>query len=305
MIENKKILAIDFNNVFFASYYSQKLYNSKGMNVNAIKGFFMKLQNLKAMFDPDFIVIASDVSRQSTFRRKMYPEYKGTRKSHDSDITEQMKYAHQMMALLGLPVLNNELYEADDILGMVSKLGEKLGYDTIIVSSDRDLYQLISEHTCIYSFRQNEIIDLEYMRNNYKLTPNQWIEYKMLQGDRSDNIPGVEGIGPKMALQLMQTFGSIDNLYMNIEFLSKNLKARLLKARNNLNFVRKLVTIITDYTILDINEKSLYRNSPYPDELFQLINDIEVYSLINVMKFSLLPQLNDKSSVYIIDKSLT
>ena len=111
---DKLVLAIDFNNILFGSYYGAPLINSKGMNVNAIKGFFFKLRSLKETFNPDYIVMANDLSREKTFRRRMYPPYKAQRKPHDEDIITQLKYGQQLAALMGYKFINNELYEADD-----------------------------------------------------------------------------------------------------------------------------------------------------------------------------------------------
>ena len=180
-MEKKLVLGIDFNNLFYGSYYGEKLINSKGMNVNAIKGFFFKLKLLKETFNPDYIVVANDLSRSKTFRRKIYKQYKSQRKDHDDDILKQLRYGQQLVSLLGYELINNEIYEADDILGMISKYIKENNMNMIICSSDRDLYQLINDSIFIFSPRNKELIDESYMLMKYKLTPQQWIECKMLQ----------------------------------------------------------------------------------------------------------------------------
>ena len=158
MIMKKEIvLGIDFNNVVFGSYYGQKLINSKNINVNAIKGFFFKLKSFKDIFDPDYIVIANDISRSKTFRRKLYPPYKAQRKEHDPDVLLQLKYASQIVSLLGYPMINNEEYEADDVLGMISKFVNERDMTMIIASSDRDLYQLINDDTYILRSEERRV----------------------------------------------------------------------------------------------------------------------------------------------------
>ena len=106
-MERKILLAIDFNNVLFSSYYGDKLINSKGENVNAVKGFFFKLKTLRDTFNPDYIVFANDISRSKTFRRKLYKPYKAQRKEHDPDVLKQMEYASRLVSLLGFPFINN------------------------------------------------------------------------------------------------------------------------------------------------------------------------------------------------------
>lgn len=289
MEERKLVIGIDFNNILFGSYYGQSLINSKGINVNAIKGFFFKIKSLKDMFNPDYIVIANDISRERTFRRKLYKPYKAQRKAHDSDIITQMKYASQLASLLGYPFISNELYEADDVLGMISKFTTEQNMDMIIISSDRDLYQLISDTTFIHSPRVKDLIDNTWLMDNYKLTPDQWIDLKILQGDRSDNIPGIQGIGEITALKLMQQFGSIDNIYTNLNTLKPSLKDLLERGREILPLTRELVTIITDYAKIELTASMLERKEVFSDDVYRLLEELELYSLFNVMNYSLIP----------------
>lgn len=289
MEERKLVIGIDFNNILFGSYYGQSLINSKGINVNAIKGFFFKIKSLKDMFNPDYIVIANDISRERTFRRKLYKPYKAQRKTHDSDIITQMKYASQLASLLGYPFISNELYEADDVLGMISKFTTEQNMDMIIISSDKDLYQLISDRTFIHSPRIKDLIDITWLMDNYKLTPDQWIDLKILQGDRSDNIPGIQGIGEITALKLMQQFGSIDGIYSNINTLKPSLKELLERGKEVLPLTRELVTIITDYTKIELTASMLERKEVFSDDVYRLLEELELYSLFNVMNYSLLP----------------
>lgn len=136
----------------------------------------------------------------------------------------KMKYASQIAALLGYKFINNELYEADDVLGMISKYATDNNMDMIISSSDKDMYQLINSNVFIWSHRNKEIIDDEWMRDKYQLTPSQWIELKMLQGDKSDNIPGIQGVGEVTALKLMQQYKSIEGIYHHIGSLKPSLR---------------------------------------------------------------------------------
>lgn len=286
-MERKILLAIDFNNVLFSSYYGDKLINSKGENVNAVKGFFFKLKTLRDTFNPDYIVFANDISRSKTFRRKLYKPYKAQRKEHDPDVLKQMEYASRLVSLLGFPFINNEIYEADDILGMLSRFGNERDMDVIIVSSDRDMYQLVNEHTFIFSYKNKELIDLDFIYQNYKLNPNQWIELKMLQGDRSDNIPGIPGIGEVTALKLMQNFGSIDGIYSHMGYHKPKIKDLLKNGQSVLDLTRELVTIVTDYTKIGLNETMLQRDICERNEVNSLIQELEIYSLFNVMNYCL------------------
>ena len=296
--ERKLVLAIDFNNMVFSSFYGQELINSQGINVNAVKSFFVKIKILREIFNPDYIVVASDLSRERTFRRRLCPTYKAQRKKTDPGIGIQMKIAGQIVALLGFPTLNNELYEADDILGMISRFDESLGMDTVIASSDRDLYQLVSDHTFIMNPRGNDLVDREYIRDNYGLTPEQWIDLKTLQGDPSDNIPGIPGIGQKTALELMHRYGSLDNIYANLNDIPLKIRSRLIVGEPSIPITRELVTIVTDYSLIDMCIEKLYRTEVCEEEVMGVIQDLEIYSLLDVMRYHLLPQPNDRIQVY-------
>lgn len=286
-MQKKLILAVDFCNLLFGSYYGEKLINSKGMNVNAIKGFFFKLKSIKDTFNPDGIVFAKDLSRERTFRRKLYAPYKAQRKPHDPDIIKQMEYTNRLIALIGYPVLDNETYEADDILGMIGKYNSERNTNTIIVSSDRDLYQLIGDNTFIISPRGNEFIDRAYLMTNYRLTPEQWIDYKILQGDISDNIPGIPGIGKVTALKLMQQFGSIDGIYSHMGYHKPGLRDILRSGESMIPLTRQLVTIITDYTKIDLKDEDMLMRERYENEVYSLLEELEIYSLFNVVNYSL------------------
>lgn len=279
------VLGIDFNNVVFGSYYGQKLINSKNINVNAIKGFFFKLKSFKDIFDPDYIVIANDISRSKTFRRKLYPPYKAQRKEHDPDVLLQLKYASQIVSLLGYPMINNEEYEADDVLGMISKFVNERDMTMIIASSDRDLYQLINDDTYILS--PKGLIDRDALYDKYKLTPEQWIDLKILQGDRSDNIPGIPGIGEITALKLMQEFSSIENIYNNLSSLKPGIRDILIKGEKEIPLTRELVTIVTDYSKISLSEEMLYRKQIFVNEIYNVLEELELNSLFNVMNYSL------------------
>jgi DNA polymerase-1 len=280
------ILGIDFNNMVFGSYYGEKLINSKGINVNAIKGFFMKLKSLKDSLNPDHIVFCNDLSRERTFRRKLYKPYKAQRKEHDPDIMIQIKYCAQIASLIGYPFINNELYEADDVLGMIAKYTTDNNMDMIIASSDKDLYQLVNDNIYIYSHRNKELIDRCWLQQKYQLTPEQWIELKMLQGDRGDNIPGINNVGEVTALKLMHQYKSIDNIYNHLNCLKPSLKEVLVAGQDRLPLVRELVTIVTDYNKIDLTGQMLCQYNKYPEELFALLEELELYSLYNVMKYS-------------------
>ena len=200
----------------------------------------------------------------------------------------QIKYARQIGSLLGYPFINHESYEADDILGMISKYAFDNDIDMIIASSDKDLYQLINDNVFIFSPRGKEIIDSTWLQEKYRLNASQWIEMKMLMGDPSDNIPGIGGIGEITAVRLLQQYQTIDNIYNSLGQLKPSLRDALQSGKEKLPLMRELVTIITDYNIIHLQASMLERNEVYADELFKVLEDLELPSLHNVMEYSLL-----------------
>ena len=277
------ILGIDFNNMVYGSYYGNPLYNKQGKNVNAIRGFFTKFQLIFDNLSPDYVVFANDLSRTNTFRRKLYENYKAQRKPTDDDIIFQVQQISILVKALGFKFLNDPLYEADDILGMVSKWCVDNNHDMVIISSDRDLYQLINEHVQIYSFIKHEMINTEYMEEHYKLTPSQWIELKMIQGDPSDNIPGIKGIGKVTAQELMNQYGNINNIYANINNLKNGIRDKLIAGSNTLPLMRELVTIVTDYNKINFDLNLLKRSKPDQETISNVLYYLQIPSLIPVL----------------------
>ena len=284
---NKLVVAIDFNNFFFQSYYGEKLYNSKGKNINAVKTFFFKLKNIKDSLNPDYFVLCNDLSRERTFRRKLYKGYKANRKPKDDDAVYQMRCVEQLCSLLGFPFINREEYEADDIMGMISKYCTEHDMDCILVSSDRDLYQLAGERVYIYSPRLKEYINDGWLMENYGVTPDEWIELKILQGDRSDNIPGIQGIGEVSALRLIKEYKTIDEIYNHLGYLKPKLKQLLLDGKEIIPLTRQLVTIVKDYNRIQLSEDSLKRLEVFKHEAEEVLKELEIPSLLDVFRYSL------------------
>lgn len=277
------ILGIDFNNMVYGSYYGNPLYNKQGKNVNAIRGFFTKFQLIVDNLNPDYVVFANDLSRTNTFRRKLYENYKAQRKPTDDDVIFQVQQTSILVKALGFKFLNDPLYEADDILGMISKWCVDNNHDMIIISSDRDLYQLINEHVQIYSFIKHEMINSEYMEEHYKLTPAQWIELKMIQGDPSDNIPGIKGIGKVTAQELMNQYGNINNIYANINNLKNGIRDKLIAGSDTLPLMRELVSIVTDYNKINFDLNLLKRSKPDQETISNVLYYLQIPSLIPVL----------------------
>lgn len=283
-MDTKTVLGIDFNNLFYASFYSQEHFNIHGMNVNAIKSFFFKLRNLKQNIIPDKIVIAKDVKRSNTLRRKLYSDYKGQRGNAPDDLINQIPYGIQLLEALGFPIISNEAYEGDDILGMLSRYCNYNGYDFIIASSDRDFFQLVNDHTFVYNMSSKQLYDTNAVIRRYNgLTPKQLIDLKAIMGDTSDNIPGVYGIGPVIGTNLIKRFGSLDGIYENIKYIKSPIREKLEKYRKEAYLSYVLGTIITDYNLIDLKLSDLDRKQPNAKEVYELLNYLDLNESLNMM----------------------
>lgn len=294
----KMIMVVDFNNMSFSSYYGTHKPNSKGVIVDAVRAFFIKLKVLKDAFDPDYLVFASDISRKLTFRRQLYAPYKAQRKKADPNMINQMSMISKIIGMLGFQMLNHPYYEADDILGMITRFAMDNNMNCILISSDRDMYQLVTDSVWVQSPRNNDLIDPNFIMNKYGLRPDQWIDLKCLQGDKSDNIPGIYGIGEATALKLMHRFGSIENIYVNLDKIEDRVRQCLIADEDKLPLTKELVTIVTDYTKIDLNITKIMRRPAVFYEVMNTLEDLELMSIQGIMRFSLLPQDNDKIEIY-------
>ena len=198
-----------------------------------------------------------------------------------------MKYTLHLCALLGYPIINHAEYEADDALGMVSRYCMDHDMYCILVSSDKDLYQLVNDSVYVYSPRNKEYVDGEWLMEKYSLTPDQWIELKVIQGDHSDNIVGIPGIGEVTALKLMREYHSIENIYNHLNELQARTKMLLENGKDSIPLTKTLVTIITDYAKLNINEESFQRKPIAYDGIDAALAELEIYSLGDIMQYSL------------------
>ncbi|MBR5437543.1 MAG: DNA polymerase I, partial [Clostridia bacterium] len=221
-----RLLVIDGNSIVNRAFYGIKLLTNKdGQFTNGIYGFMNILIKLKEECQPDRVAIAFDL-KAPTFRHKMYEEYKAGRKGMPDELASQLPLLKELLTHLGYTCLSLEGYEADDILGTLADMAEKdEAHTCVIATGDRDSLQLVSEHTRVLlsatKMGKPEITDCtpEYIKEKYGVAPLGMIEIKALQGDSSDNIPGVAGIGEKTAAALIGEFGNIDNIYSNIENL--------------------------------------------------------------------------------------
>jgi len=233
MFSSNLLLCIDANSLIHRAYhaYPPSLRTDSGIQVNAVYGFTSMLLDVILKFKPEFVICAMDTKRK-TFRNDIYSEYKATRKALDSELLSQFPLVEEVVKTLNIPLLKVEGYEADDILGTIAKLVQedtKMSKEVekcLIFTGDRDLYQLVNGRTNLImpkgSFKNLQIINSRFIRENVGIEPSHIVHFKALMGDNSDNIPGVKGIGPKTAMELIKEYQDLERIYSSIEIIKSS-----------------------------------------------------------------------------------
>lgn len=315
----KKVVLIDGNNLIFRSYYAtayrgEILTNSKGLPTNAVYAYIQMLLKIIAEEKPSHIMVAFDKGK--TFRHESYDDYKGGRSETPKELKEQIPYAKKVTRAMGITVEEIENYEADDIIGTYSK---KIDEEVLVVSSDRDLLQLISPNVRMKLLKMKDYVyyDEKSFYEDYSIKPIEIIDLKALMGDSSDNIKGVAGIGEKTALKLIKEYHTIDNLYKNIDDLKGKVKENLLNDKESAYKSLELATIYLDVPIEVNLEKIAYKGSN-EEELNSLLKELEFNSLINKMSIKKSEEkleieivedinfrLNEDYSLYLVSSNLS
>lgn len=291
MTESKRLLLIDGNSVafraFFALYTSLNSFtNADGLHTNAIFGFNRMLDIMLEQVKPTEALVAFDAGKV-TFRTKKYADYKGGRSKTPPELLEQMPVIRQLLTARGIKSYELKNYEADDIIGTMAKQAEEAGYETTIFTGDRDLTQLTSDKTSVAVSKKGvtevETYTPEHVEEKLGVRPNQIIEIKGLQGDTSDNYPGVTGVGPKTAVSLIQKYDTIDGVYDNLDKITaKKMKEHLIEDKNSAFQSRDLATIRRDAPI-EIKLSDLAYKGDQRDELVEFYQEMNFQSFLNKM----------------------
>ena len=279
-MENKKtIYMVDGSAYIYRAYHAVRdLSNSKGLPTNAVFGFTRMLIKLIEDRSPEYIGIFFD-SKGPTFRHKIYEEYKANRPPMPEDLSVQIPYIKEVTKGFKLPVIEMPGFEADDLIGTFAHMAEKNGFSVIMVTGDKDFMQLVTEKSIIWDPMKDKTTDINNFKESYELEPYQMIEVMGLSGDTADNIPGVPGIGPKTALSLITTFGSMKNLYEKVDTITKKKQhENLVKYREQAFLSRELVTINTSVP-LEFNAQVFEFKEPDNAKLSKLFKDLEFRQL--------------------------
>ena len=281
----KKVVLVDGNNLMFRSYFAtlysgSTLRNKKGFPTNAIYGFVNMINKIISEEKPMYMAVAFDIGK--TFRHEKYDYYKGKRDNTPDELKEQFPIAKQILTAMNIKYFELQGYEADDIIGTFSKKCEQDDdFKALIVSSDKDLLQLITDQTEVKLLKTKDYIRMDYKTfyDTYGIEPIKMIDLKALMGDASDNIPGVKGIGEKTALKLLTTYGSLSSIYEHIDEIKGSVKDKLIQDKDNAYMSYDIATRYKDVP-LNVELEELAYIPKDKNELYKIYNELEFYSLI-------------------------
>ena len=300
----KKIILVDGNNLLFRSFYATAyqgiiMRNSKGFPTNALYGFINMMNKIIKEEEPSYILVAFDKGK--TFRHDKYLEYKAGRMEMPDELRLQFPKAKEVLDAFGIKHFEIDNYEADDIIGtFANEIDKSNEYYSVIVSSDKDLLQLITDKNEVKLLKSNDYIrlDLDSFINTYGFTPEKIKDLKGIMGDSSDNIPGVKGIGEKGASALIQKYGTVEEIYNHIDEIKGKTKEKLINDKDNAFFSKELATIYKEVPIDKNIEKIKYEG--ITPKLVPLLKEYEFFSLIK--KLNIKEKTEEKKDYNLVDK---
>ena len=281
----KKVILVDGNNLMFRSYYAtlysgSMMTNKEGFPTNALFGFVNMMNKIINEETPEYIMVAFDIGK--TFRHEKYDYYKGKRDETPDDLKKQFPVAKKILNAMGIKYFELAGYEADDIIGtFAKKIDEEPDFIGTIISSDKDLLQLISDDVDVKLLKQKDYIRMnkETFFNTYGLEPLRMVDLKSLMGDASDNIPGVKGIGEKTAIKLLQTYHTLDGVYENLDSIKGANHEKLVRDKELAYMSYDIATIYREVPI-DTSFENIKYNREDTEELINIFNDLDFHSLL-------------------------
>ncbi len=281
---SKKIYLIDTMAYVFRAFHAlPPMSNAKGLPTNAVLGFCRMILKLKKTFHPAYIACVNDASGP-TFREEIFPAYKANRKEPDPDLVPQFDLCRRAATeAFNLPLLELRGFEADDLIATLARKFVAQGYETVIVSSDKDLMQLVGDKVTMWDPMKDRVIGREQVIERFGVPPEQVTDVQALIGDSTDNIPGVKGVGEKTAPGLIQKYGSVENLLAHLDELDKKaLRDRLDTGRQMAVLSKKLATCRDDVPI-QVAPEDLVSREPDPEKMTLFFREMDFTALIREM----------------------
>lgn len=271
----KKLYLVDVSSMFFRAFYAVRPLNtSKGVPTNAVYGFLSMIVKLLKDIKPDYMAFCFDRPEPS-FRKEIYGEYKANRSEMPEELIPQVPYIKKLTEVLGIPIFEKPGFEADDLIGTLTRYGQTHDMQVVIVSGDKDFSQLINDNVIMYDTMKDIRFTVEKVIEKWGVHPKHFIDYLAMTGDASDNIPGVRGVGPKGAQKLIEEFGSLENLYEHLDDVKNaNLQKKLSEAKEMAFLSKTLVTIEQNMDI-PLSLEMLKLQKANREELSKLLDELE------------------------------
>lgn len=302
MAERKKLAIIDGKSVFYRGYYAlPNLSTQEGVPTGGVYGFAAMALELIKKLKPDYVAVAWDKPKTNIRKRKeMYPEYKAGRKPAPPDFYAQIPLLHELLDAFGWPLYELDDYEADDIMGALAVQARKKDIETMLITSDLDMLQLVNGHVHVYALKKGltniELFKADSFKEKYGITPDQFLDLKSLKGDSSDNVPGVPGIGEKTALELLKTYKTLDAVYQHLPDIKETLRAKLEAGKKSAYLSKKLLEIWCDAPIkLDL--KAVDGSKIDTARVAQLLQKLEFRSLLRNLPGNMQNQVPSTNTV--------
>ncbi|WKC58099.1 DNA polymerase I [Borrelia sp. P9F1] len=297
----KTIYLIDALNIIFRNYHVMKgnpLLNRRGENVNAFFGFFKTLFFIIKEKNPESLVVTFD-SETQTFRKEKYPEYKSTRDVPPDDLIPQIYWIKEGLIKANIPIFEMQGYEADDLIASFARKAKLSNYLTYIISPDKDLLQMMSDETKILKLENGNFVEMDsaYVRKKFAVDSSQIKDYLSIVGDRSDNIPGVKGIGEKGAAKLLSEFKTLNEIYENIDSINKRYREILTREKENAFLSYELVSLVEDLELPDLEK---FKLGNFKEDVIELFEEHSAIKLIKSYKKDILK----KTSINQTQKSI-
>lgn len=283
MMNKDKLIIIDGNSLLFRSYFAMRpMITKDGIHTQGIFAFINMLEKIIDEFEPTFLVVAFDVGKK-TFRHEIYKEYKAGRQKTPKELLDEIPILKDILKAMNIKIMEMESYEADDIIGTVTKIASNDGKKSMIITGDKDELQLIDENVKVLINKRGmtefDIYDKAAMKERYGLTPLQFIDLKGLMGDSSDNLPGVYGVGEKKGISLLKEYNTLDNILNNKDNIKGKLGENIRNNVENALMTRKLATINRSVPIEVIWEELTYEEPNY-EELSNIYKKLEFNSFL-------------------------
>ncbi len=283
--KKKKLAIIDGKSVFYRGYYAMPNLSTKdGTPTGGVFGFASMALEVLRRLKPDYVCVAWDKSKTNIRKRvEMYPKYKANRKPAPPDFYEQIPILHELLEAFGWPLYELDDYEADDIMGTLAVKAAKKDIETMLITSDLDVLQLVDPHVHVYALKTGlsniELYSPKSFTAKYGLDPTQFLDLKALKGDASDNIPGVPGIGEKTAVELLKQYGTLDGVYENLALLKESVRKKLEAGKESAYLSKKIAAIWTDAPV-ELELKKLDVGHCEPKRIMEILQKLEFRSLV-------------------------